>query len=266
MHVKPPVIKKCPQCGAEFRRPPSLARTKFCGLACYQAHYAAKDKACQQCGKTYRRGGPKRCTGTGGKFCSKECQALAQRRRVEWRCRDCGRVELRAPSHAKANKRCGECGAAYQLVRRKGLPLPPAVDPVAREKWLQALRTPEHRERMREMVTGREMLTEITRRGSPRHFKALHFTVRTPAGVPYQVDNLCEFIRSHAHLFDPADVVNRSRHRSSYQSRATVGLGKLQTASGRSLSWKGWTLTFGCADELGRQAVSPEAIRVYENN
>ena len=129
---------------------------------------------------------------------------------------------------------------------------------------MQALRTPEHRERMREMVTGREMQTEITRRGSPRHFKALHLTLRTPAGVPYRVDNLCEFVRSHPHLFDPADVVNRSRMRASYQSRATAGLGKLQTASGRALSWKGWTLTFGCTDELGRRALSAEAT--YERN
>ncbi len=266
MNVKPPVVKICGHCGAEFRRPPSLARTKFCGLACYQAHYATKEKVCQQCGKTYRRGGPRRCGGTGGKFCSKECQALAQIRRVEFRCKDCGRVEMRTPNEARRFQRCGECGAAYRATRLKGQPLPSVTDPVARENWLKALRAPEHRERMREMVTGREMQTEITRRGSARHFKALHFTVRTPAGVPYQVDNLCEFVRSHQHLFDPADVVGYRRQSSSYQSRATVGLGRLQAASGKVLSWKGWTLTFGCRDELGRQAMSPEAIRVYENN
>ena len=266
MHIKPPVIKICAHCGAEFRRPPSLARTKFCGMACYRAHYATKEKVCQQCGKTYRRGGPRRCTGAGGMFCSKECQALAARRRVEFRCKDCGRVEMRRPNEVRRFLRCGECGAAYRAARLKGQPLPSVTDPVAREKWLKAMRAPEYRERLRELVTGRLMLTEITRRGSPRHFKALHFTVRTPAGVPYPVDNLCEFVRSHSHLFDAADVVNRSRHRSSYQSRATVGLGKLQAATRTALSWKGWTLTFGYRDELGRQAVSAEAIRFYENN
>jgi hypothetical protein len=254
VNVKPPIIKTCPQCGREFRRPPSQAKAKFCGAACWYAHHAAKEKVCQQCGKVFRRNG--RTRGTGGKFCSKACGGLALRRRVEWRCADCGRVEVRTPFAAGKYLRCAECGAAYRAARLKGKPLPHVVDPLVREKWLEAVRTPEYRERIREVMTGREMATEITRRGSARHFKALHFTVRTPAGVPYRVDNLAEFVRSHPHLFDPADVVDRSRVRASYQSRATAGLAKLRAVVGTRLSWKGWTLAFGCQDELGRRAMA----------
>lgn len=269
MHVKPPVIKICLQCGEEFRRPPSQAGTKFCGAACWYAHHAAKEKTCQRCGKIFRVHDETR--GTGEKYCSKECSSQALQRRVEWRCRDCGRVEQRLPNVARRYLRCAECGAAYRAARLKGKPLPHVVDPVARENWLKALQAPEHRERISAQMMGRVMATDLTRRGSARHFKALHFTVRTPAGVPYRVDNLSEFVRSHPHLFDPADVVNRSRMRASYQSRATAGLRRLQAVVGTRLSWKGWTLTFGCADELGRRAVSGVEARVegthsYENN
>jgi hypothetical protein len=144
--------------------------------------------------------------------------------------------------------------------------VPHFLDPLVREKRLRGLRAPERVERMRELMIGRPRASELTRRGSVRHYKALHFSVKSPAGLTYQVDNLSEFVRSHPHLFDPADVINRSRMRASYQCRATQGLRKLRAVAGTRLSWKGWTLTFGCQDELGRQAVSEEAIRVYENN
>ena len=263
MNRKEPVIKNCPQCGVEFRRPPSQAYTKFCGAACWWAHHAAKEKVCQQCGKTYGKGGPRRTRGTGEKFCSQACRGLALRRRVEHRCRDCGRVQLRIASDAKRYLRCAECGAAYRAARLRGRPLPHVTDPVARERWLRTMRSPEHRECLSEALTGHLKGTEKTRRGSARHIRALHFWVKTPAGVPYQVDNLSEFVRSHLELFDPEDVVNRSRVRASYQSRATAGLGKLQAVVGTRLSWKGWTLAFGCRDELGRQALSVEEARVH---
>lgn len=260
MHIKDPVIKTCGHCGMEFRRPPSLARTKFCGAACWLAHHATKERVCQHCGKIFRRHGPGRNRGTGAKFCSKACSAHALRRFVEFRCQDCGRVEVRRGGKARY-VRCGQCGAAYRAARLRGKPLPHVIDPTVREKWLIAQRTPERRQQMSELMTGREMTTEKTRRGSVRHFKALHFCVRSPAGVVYRVDNLSEFVRSNPQLFDPADVVNRSPHPASYQSRASAGLRKLQAVVGTRLSWKGWTLTFGWQDEIGRQQLINSKLR-----
>ena len=221
---------------------------------------------CQRCGKPFRRSAPNRNGGAGPKYCSQACSASAHRRRVEFRCKDCGRVELRKPSLAQ-HERCWKCAVAHRTAGMKAKPLMHRLDPVARENWLKGQRAPERRERVREWMTGRVMETEKTRRGSARHCKALHFTVRTPAGVPYQVDNLCEFVRTHPDLFDPEDLRNYLRDRAGYQSRATEGLRKLRAVAGTRLSWKGWTLTFGCQDELGRQALgAEEAIRPYGNN
>jgi hypothetical protein len=259
MNVKPKVTKTCPQCGNEFRRPPSQAKARFCGAACWFAHHAAEERACHHCGASFRGFGRR-------KFCSRACSGLALRQRVEWRCKDCGRTEVRTPYEAGRRLRCADCGAAYRAARLKGQPLPHTVDPLVRERWLGSLQTPEHRRQMSELMTGRVMATEKTRRGSARHFKALHFTVRSPRGVTYRVDNLAEFVRSNPQLFEPADVVNRSRKRRSYQSRASAGLRKLRAVVGTRLSWKGWTLTFGCRDELGRVEMSSEALRNDESN
>jgi hypothetical protein len=267
MCMKTGVVKTCPQCGVEFRRPPSQAGTKFCGAACWQAHRAAKEKICQHCGKAYRADGDGPNRGTGDKYCSRECAGLSKRRRMEFRCCDCGRVELRRPSLAQRYLRCAACGAAHRVERQKGKPLPCMGDPASREKWLKALQSPEHRERQSEILSGRVKQTELTRRGSPRHAMALHFRVRSPAGVTYQVDNLSEFVRSNPGLFDPEDVVNRYQKPASYASRATNGLRKLRAVVGTRLSWKGWTLALGCDDELWRRP--PTAVEfggVSEDN
>ena len=230
-----------------------------------EARKQPKELVCQHCGKAFRGSARKRNGSTGRKYCSAECIALARRRRVEFRCKDCGRVELRVPSEAQ-HERCWACAMAYNAAKLREKPLVQRLDPLALAKWLEWQRSPERRERLREVMTGRAKATEKTRRGSARHCRALHCTVRTPAGVPHRVDNLSEFVRTHPDLFDPEDVVNRLRGRAGYQSRATRGLARLQSESDTRLSWKGWTVTFGCADELGRQAVRPEAIRVHENN
>jgi hypothetical protein len=137
------------------------------------------------------------------------------------------------------------------------------LDPVARERWLNVQRAPERRERLRKFMTGRVLETEKTRSGSARHCKALHFAVKSPAGVTYRVDNLCEFVRSHRELFLPEDTVNLLRGRGGYSSHASRGLAKLQTVVGTRLTWKGWTLAFGCRDELARQALSVEEAREH---
>ena len=122
--------------------------------------------------------------------------------------------------------------------------VPHVVDPLVHRKWLEAVQSPQHRERLSKRLTGQVKDTDLTRRNSPRHARALHLTVRSPAGVPYLVDNLSAFVRAHPELFDPEDVVNRSRKRASYQSRATAGLRKLRAIVGTRLSWKGWTLAY----------------------
>jgi hypothetical protein len=175
-------------------------------------------------------------------------------------------VELRVPSEAQ-HERCWACAVAYNAARLREKSLVQRLDPVALAKWLEGQRSPERRERLRQVLTGRAKATEKTRRGSARHCRALHCTVRTPAGVPHRVDNLSEFVRTHPDLFAPEDVVNQLRGRAGYQSRATRGLARLQSESDTRLSWKGWTVTFGCQDELGRQALSgEEVIRPYGNN
>ena len=168
------------------------------------------------------------------------------------------------PAHeARRHERCRPCAEVYLGAQLRARPRAHVVDPVVRERWLKTQQAPERRERMRELMTGRDMVTELTRRGSPRHFKALHITVRSPDGVPYRVDNVAAFVRGHPELFSPEDVVSRDPRRGWYRSRAAAGLRRLQSASGTSASWKGWTLTFGCQDEFGRRplaAVDAETI------
>ena len=268
MNVKPPVIKICAHCGAEFRRPAWQAVIKFCGAACRRAHFAAPERVCETCGKAYAGSALNgwRESRTAKRFCSRACKGVAQRRRVLWRCRDCGREEMRKPSVARSHERCEACGAAFRGEQLKRRPLAHVVDPVVRERWLRSQRSPERRERIRQRQTGRARVTELTRLDSPRHAAALHIAVKSPAGVTYLVDNVAAFVRGHPELFAPEDVVNRRPPGTGYKSRASCGLCRLQSVAGTRLSWKGWTLTFGCQDELGRQAVNAEAIRVYENN
>ena len=258
MKAKAGVIKTCPQCGVEFRRPPWQAGSKFCGMACRRAHYAAREKVCEECGKAYAgsalSGWPERTAGK--RFCSKGCMGLAQRRRIVWQCRDCGREEMRTPGAARRYQRCGPCGAAYRGELSRGRPLAHVVDPVVRERWLRSQRSPERRERVSRMLTGRARVTELTRRDSPRHAMALHIAVKSPAGVTYLVDNVAAFVRSHPELFDREDVVDRSPRAGSYRSRAAAGLRTLQSVAATRLSWKGWTLAFGCRDELGRRPLA----------
>ena len=226
----------------------------------------AMQRVCQHCGKAFRRTGQSCNGGAGPKYCSRACSGLAHRRRVEFRCRDCGRVELRVRSVA-LRERCWACAVAHLSAELKARPLLQRLDPVAQERWLEAQRSPERREQLRKRMTGRVMHTEKTRRGSARHCRALHFTVKSPAGVSYRVDNLAEFVRTHSDLFLPEDVKNGMSGRAGYHSRATRGLGSLRVVVGTKLSWKGWTLAFGCLDELGRQALgAEEAVRPYGNN
>lgn len=178
------------------------------------------------------------------------------KRRVLWRCRDCGCEEMRPPWEARRYERCRPCAAVYLGAQLRERRPPHLTDPVAWERWLKGQQAPERRERMRELMTGREQVTELTRRGSPRHFRALHITVRSPAGVPYRVDNVAAFVRGHPELFSPEDVVSRDPRPGWYRSRAAAGLRRLQSASGTAGSWKGWTLTFGCQDELGRRPLA----------
>jgi len=178
-------------------------------------------------------------------------------------CEQCGAGFYRPPSRS-VGRFCGwECVLAYRATVLKGRPVPQFFDPGVEGKRLEGVRSPERRARMREIQTGRTRTSEMTRRGSARHGRAIHFTVKSPAGVSYVVDNLAEFVRSHAALFDPADVVDRSRTRATYACRATVGLRSLQSRVGTRLSWKGWTLAFGCKDELRPVAVG---VEVYANN
>jgi hypothetical protein len=258
MNKKPPLIKTCPQCGREFSRPPSMDRIKFCGMKCSLQYHAIKPKICQQCGRTFQRGNIDRSSGTGKKFCSSECRGKAAQRRVEFRCADCGNVMLVTPSYVKAHTLCKKCAFVRTKTRYAGKPMLHVTNPDVREAWLRAITSKECRAKISNRLIGRIADTEITRKNSPKHCMALHFSVRSPAGVTYRVDNLCAFVRNNPDLFDAADVVNRSRTRSSYASRATSGLRHLQSRVGTRLSWKGWTLTFGIRDELNRRPIQDD--------
>lgn len=66
-----------------------------------------------------------------------------------------------------------------------------------------------------------------------------------PDAARYRFRNLSLFIREHAHLFDPNDVLP-IRADGKGPSRAAGGLAKLRPGrKNRVASWKGWTWTAG---------------------
>ena len=76
----------------------------------------------------------------------------------------------------------------------------------------------------------------------PDHWKAKYWIIKTPDNEIIHGWNLNELVRTHAELFDPADIVWR---RSS--CKAVKGLLRLfemkKDGSGpRTLSWKGWMI------------------------
>lgn len=89
--------------------------------------------------------------------------------------------------------------------------------------------------------TGKEMPPGPSAKG-PDHWKAKYWILKTPGQEIIHGWNLNELVRTHAELFDPADIVWR---RSS--CKAVKGLLRLfemkKDGSGpRTLSWKGWMI------------------------
>lgn len=173
---------------------------------------------------------------------SEETRAKLQKR-IMWTCSDCGVTRSLPPSLAK-HKRCLACASVINTAalneQRVG---------TKRKKWLKALRASVPQ--VREKLIGRKLMTPLTMRNSKQHHSAKHFTVCSPAGVRYQVDNICAFVQNNSHLFDTEDVKNRSKTKT-YQSRASVGIGSLCKRSANVGSWKGWVLSYGERDRLNR--------------
>ena len=71
--------------------------------------------------------------------------------------------------------------------------------------------------------------------------QAKDWWILSPHGHPYQVHNLCHFVRTHKQLFSPKDIVGCDKH----NCLASNQLARLRPNRASSIrSWKGWTWWF----------------------
>lgn len=109
--------------------------------------------------------------------------------------------------------------------------------PHAIEAKLAAMRTPEHRLKMRKIQQGRIQKTAKSARESALHSRAAVFFVKSPANVTYLVMNITKFVSEHESLFPPDAVVWKWTGRSK-SCRATIGLHSIN--KGHRGTWRGW--------------------------
>lgn len=70
------------------------------------------------------------------------------------------------------------------------------------------------------------------------HWKSKYWELMGPDRQTYRFVNLNEFIRAHAHLFDPGDLVWRGKGKCA--CRASKGIRQLYQTRRAPLTWKGW--------------------------
>ncbi len=131
----------CIVCGKEIDRPPAhIARSKngiFCSHACHGRWQQGENnhaytgglvkRSCEVCGKAFRVK-PCRIRKGGGRYCSKECQAVAYRLNpprarttIIVRCDFCGSDIERKPSMVSATNFCSRtCANLYHRLRMRG--------------------------------------------------------------------------------------------------------------------------------------------------
>jgi hypothetical protein len=102
------------------------------------------------------------------------------------------------------------------------------------EKWIGKLCSPAHRKKVSETGTSK----------GEKHQKAGVWHLKSPNNVSYSFKNLEHFIRSHAHLFHPDDIVRKlKKNGGSFWCRAGMGLNSLSPrCKNPKGSWKGWRI------------------------
>lgn len=90
-------------------------------------------------------------------------------------------------------------------------------------------------------ATAAAKLSPLAGRG-PGNVHAVAWHLIAPDGTSYEIRNLYEFVRTHPHLFAPADVewkrLGGERGKGGEWCNATAGI--LNVKGGRAKSWKGW--------------------------
>lgn len=72
--------------------------------------------------------------------------------------------------------------------------------------------------------------------------KAKTWTLKSPDNKTYTFTNLMHFVRTNPHLFDPDDVVWRTKSNGVEWCRASSGLALLAKRKKAPTRWKGWRL------------------------
>lgn len=109
----------CENCGKEFCTPPSQVKLrggKYCSRKCYDISRTTK-KICLCCGVEFSLGRKHRNNGKN-KFCSTSCHSLYDSHKIEFVCKNCGKIFK--DSMSKKRIFCSkDCKNKYRIIRPK---------------------------------------------------------------------------------------------------------------------------------------------------
>lgn len=118
-HVSNSIEKKCEECGKDFLSKPSVP-SRYCSMACKHIGHGKElrtipDKACPICNTIFRPSHLK------GQYCSAECWAIAEHKRVIIPCNNCGEpIEIKEFQLKKRNFCSDDCCSQWRSVYQTG--------------------------------------------------------------------------------------------------------------------------------------------------
>ena len=196
------------------------------------------DKKCPMCGASFSV----KPSHSWRVYCSVPCRAIASKKRGMFPCPDCGKLMDR--QLCEISKPCSDCfHKRLSAIHKKSGYSPHKVATAESEaRRFRAFSTDEFAEKTRILHAGKIKRSDLTRRFSEKHSKAIPFSIRSPRGVVYVGKGIRKFVHEHEHLFDSVDVEwMTGKYGLPTSCRASNGLSSLFKLEGTRLSWKGWT-------------------------
>ncbi len=196
-------------------------------------------KICKRCGTEWME----KPSHAWRQYCSRPCMSAGFTTTANFPCPDCGKSIIRRPCFAK--RRCLECGhkrASELMISRGHTPMRFATvesEGVRRKIFSSA----EYSAMVSKRFKGIPKTHERHRRFSRNHVRAVECFFKAPNNVVHYCRNISRFVHENQHLFNPADVIQKThggKPSRSYVCNATQGLARI--SRGANTTWKGWLL------------------------
>lgn len=178
------------------------------------------------------------------RYCSVECSGKARTasRYTLKPCPECGKMKKTRFDREATRCEDGCRGKETQrIMKALGWSPQKSMTLDSEEKRIAALKSDKFREFVSQAKKGVPLKTDMTKRGSDKHARAIHGWLRSPDNTTHEFRNLAKFVGENRHLFSEEDTTHKPYKESlSYRCNAISGLHSV--IRGRRGSWKGWTV------------------------